>query len=119
MLFRSTECCQGQKEHLPISLSSQGECGSIQVVSSDAENSASVHWCQIKSWRQSWGELEKKSFIAFPGKGRHGRLLPLKTVKTREDLVRSFIAIVQEWLADKDQGVCRACTPLICSQVIS
>ena len=44
----------------------------------DAKNSASVHWCQIKSWRQSWGELEKKSFIAFPGKGVHGGLMPSK-----------------------------------------
>ena len=26
------------------------------------------------------GEVEKKSFIALPGKGGHSRLLPLKTV---------------------------------------
>ena len=42
------------------------------------------------------GEVEKYSFIALPGKGGHGGLLPLKTaLPTREDLVRSFIPMVQ------------------------
>ena len=36
--------------------------------------SFSVHYCQIKSQRQSFGEVEKDSFIALPGKGGHSRL---------------------------------------------
>ena len=44
------------------------------------------------------GEVEKNSFIVLPGKGGHSRLLPQKLcVPMREDLVRSFIAMVQGW----------------------
>ena len=46
------------------------------------------------------GEIEKNSFIALPGKGGHSGLMPLKTVYPN-CLVRSFIAIVQGWVADK------------------
>ena len=46
------------------------------------------------------GEVEKSSFIALPGKGGHSGLMPLKTVYPN-CLVRSFIAIVQGWVADK------------------
>ena len=42
------------------------------------------------------GEVEKNSFFALPGKGGYSGLMPLKNcVPTREDLVRSLIAIVQ------------------------
>ena len=42
------------------------------------------------------GEEEKNSFIALPGKGGHSGLTPLKTVcPTWENLVRSFIAVVE------------------------
>ena len=47
------------------------------------------------------GEVEKKSFIALPGKGVHSGLRPQQDrasqncVPTREDLMRSFIANVQ------------------------
>ena len=42
------------------------------------------------------GEVEKNSFIALPGKGGHSGVMPSKLcVPTGEDLVRSFIAIVQ------------------------
>ena len=42
------------------------------------------------------GEVEKKSFIALPGKGGHSGLMPLKTVcPIPGDLVRNFIAMVQ------------------------
>ena len=44
------------------------------------------------------GEVEKKSFIALPGKGGTAGLCPEKLfVPTQEDLVRSFIAMVQGW----------------------
>ena len=44
------------------------------------------------------GEVEKNGFIAFPGKGRHRGLASQKLcVLTWEDLVRSFIAMVQGW----------------------
>ena len=47
-------------------------------------------------WRQSLGEVEKNTLIALPGKGGHSRLMPSKLcVPTWEDLVRSFIAMVQ------------------------
>ena len=42
------------------------------------------------------GEVEKNSFIALPGKGGHSRLRPQKLCAlTWEDLVKSFIAMVQ------------------------
>ena len=42
------------------------------------------------------GEGGKNSFIALPGKGGHRGLMTLKNcVPTQEDLVRSFIALVQ------------------------
>ena len=43
-----------------------------------------------------FGEVEKNSFIVFPGKRGHNRPLSWKiVVPTQEDLVRSFIVIVQ------------------------
>ena len=45
-----------------------------------AESSASMLRCWIKSQSRVFGEVEKKSFIALPGKGRHSRLLPSKTM---------------------------------------
>ena len=66
------------------------------------------------------GEVEKNSSVALPGKGGHSRLMPSKTVfQPRGDLVRSFIAKVQGGVADKNQGVCRVCTPLIWAQMVS
>ena len=47
------------------------------------------------------------------GKRRHGRLLPPRNCLSKlKDLMRSFIATGQ------DQGVCRACPPLLRPQVI-
>ena len=44
------------------------------------------------------GEVEKDSFIALPGKGRHNRLLLQNTlVSTPENLMRVFITVVQSW----------------------
>ena len=44
------------------------------------------------------GEVGKNSFIALPRKGRHSGLVPLKAVcPNPEDLMRSFIAMVQGW----------------------
>ena len=43
-------------------------------------------------------EVEKNRFIALPDKEGHSRLLPSRLcVPTQEDLVKSFIVIVQEW----------------------
>ena len=45
------------------------------------------------------GEVEKNSFIALPGKGRHKMLLLLKLcVLTLESLVRSFRTVIQGWV---------------------
>lgn len=42
------------------------------------------------------GEVEKDSFIGLPGKGRHRRLLLLKTMCSNlEGLAKSFIATIQ------------------------
>ena len=42
------------------------------------------------------GEVEKNSFTALPGKGRHSGLMPQKLcVPTQDDLVRSFMAMFQ------------------------
>ena len=42
------------------------------------------------------GEVEKNSFTALPSKGGHSGLMTQKLcVPTQEDLVRSFIAVVQ------------------------
>ena len=49
------------------------------------------------------GKVEMNSFIALPGKGGHSRLVRTKIECTNDgrgggsDLVRSFIAMVQEW----------------------
>ena len=43
-------------------------------------------------------EVEKNSSISVPGKGGHRNCYPQKLcVPTQEDMVRSFITIVQEW----------------------
>ena len=43
-------------------------------------------------------EVEKNRFISLPGKGGHRNCYPQKRcVPTQEDMVRSFITIVQEW----------------------
>ena len=39
--------------------------------------------------------------------------MPWKTVPTWEGLVRSFTVIVVGQVADKDQGVCKACFPFL------
>ena len=50
--------------------------------------------CPIESWREVLGEVEKKSFIALPGKGEHRGFMPSKTVYPNlERLVRSFITM--------------------------
>ena len=42
------------------------------------------------------GEVEKKSFVVLPGKGRHGGLMPLKCYfPTWGSLMKNFIAMVQ------------------------
>ena len=44
-----------------------------------------------------FSQVEKNSFIALPGKGGHSGLMPSKMCfPTQGDLVRSFIAMVQE-----------------------
>ena len=35
----------------------------------DAKNLASVHWCQLESWIQSFGQVEKNSFVTLLGRG--------------------------------------------------
>lgn len=66
------------------------------------------------------GEAEKSSFIAMPGKGGYSWLLPLKIacpnpggfgeeLYSNTSMVRMLIRL----------GSCRACSPLIWSQVIS
>ena len=43
-------------------------------------------------------EVEKNRSISLPGKGGHRNCYPQKLcVPTQEDMVRSFITIVQEW----------------------
>ena len=40
------------------------------------KNSTSVHQCQIETWRQSSGGVERSSFITLPGKeGNRGLML--------------------------------------------
>ena len=52
------------------------------------------------------GEVEKNSFTALPGKGRHSRLEPLKLcVLAWEDLMRSFIEMFQGQCCCKDECV--------------
>ena len=65
----------------------------------DAKNSASVHWCQVESQRQSFGEVGNKNFIALLGTGEHNELIPFKILCPnlgRGNLV-SLIAMVQGW----------------------
>jgi len=38
-------------------------------------NSASVHWCQIEMQRQSFGGVERSSFVTLPGKEGHRLML--------------------------------------------
>ena len=64
------------------------------------------------------GEEEKNSFIVFPEKGGHSGSCPEKLCVPPWDLMRHFIAMIQGGDADNDEGVCRACTPLIYSQEI-
>ena len=66
-----------------------------------------------------WGEVEKNSFIALPGKGGHSKLMPTKPVcPTQEDLVRRFMATVQGGTDDKIRVLCRVRIPLIWPQVV-
>ena len=58
----------------------------------DAENLASVHQCQIETWRQTFGKAEKNSFIALPHKGG-----VQKARAPQNYSVLSFKAIVQVW----------------------
>ena len=79
-----------------------------------AENLASVHWCRIKSQRQSFGWSRKEELYCFARQRvPQWAHAPHKLCgPTREGLVRSFIAVVQRQVAGKEQGVYRACTPL-------
>ena len=74
---------------------------SLQVepgLESDAESSASVHWYQIKSWRQFWVKQKRIALLLCQAKGNTAGSCPEKLcVPTWEDLMRSFIAIVQGW----------------------
>ena len=56
------------------------------------------------------GEVEKNSFIAFPGKGGHSGLTPSKLCPNLgcEESYSQGAGV-----ADKDQGACRACVPSI------
>ena len=65
------------------------------------------------------GEVEKKSFNALPGKGGHSEFLPPKTMRPHpERYGEKFYSQGSSggggW---QDQGVCRACVPLIWFQV--
>ena len=65
----------------------------------DAKNSASVHWCQIGSRRQSFGEIGNKNFIALLGTVEHNELIPFRILCPslgRGDLV-GLIAMIQRW----------------------
>ena len=44
----------------------------------DAKSSGSVYWRKLHLGDRVLGEVEKKNFIALPGKGRHSRFVPLK-----------------------------------------
>ena len=71
--------------------------------STDARSLASPHGCWIECETVSlnltldvvWGEVEKNSFTSLPGKGGNRWCVPMKKCPTREDLVRSFIALIQ------------------------
>ena len=41
------------------------------------------------------GEVEKNRFIALPGKGDHGGLIPVRLFPALEGVVRSLIVMVQ------------------------
>ena len=60
------------------------------------------------------GEVEKNSFIALPGKGGHSGLMPSKLcVPTQGWGGPVRVLESRGGIADKDQGVCRACIPSI------
>lgn len=50
---------------------------------------------QIKSRRQSFGEVEKESFLALPGKGGHSELSPQTKCPNLGKIVTSFIVMFQ------------------------
>ena len=63
----------------------------------DAESSASLYTCPELNLRDRvWGEVEKESIIALPGKGGHSRLTSSKPyiLTWIYETVKSFILIV-------------------------
>lgn len=57
----------------------------------DAKNLASVHWCQLESWIQSFGQVEKNSFVTLLGRGGGKLKVPaLKTTKWKNDKKLTF-----------------------------
>ena len=69
------------------------------------------------------GEAEKSSFIALPGTRWVGRLMPSELCPSRVGALWLWWGVLQRCfeggIADKDQGACRACPPLIWPQVVS
>ena len=39
-----------------------------------------IRWAELNLINRVWGEVEKNSFVTFPDRGAHSRLLPWKTV---------------------------------------
>lgn len=77
----------------------------------DAENSSSVHQCQIESRDRVLSEVEKNSSIALPGKQGYNGLMPPtpKTVSQLGEFGKEFYRNgFQDGVVGKDQGLCRA-----------
>ena len=62
---------------------------------------------------------QKEYLFCFTRQREH--MLSKLCIPIQEDLVESFIAMVpgEGEVADKDQSMCRACSPLIWPQVVS
>ena len=92
-----------------------------EVPMTDAENSASVQWCLIKSRRQSFGWRGKKYLYFFAR--QRGTQWAHASQNCGSQSRRMWWGVLWQWfkggVAYKDQGVGGACTPLIWSQVVS
>ena len=64
------------------------------------------------------GEVKRTALLLCQAKGSQQAHASKLCVPTQEGLVRTFIATVQGWSADKDQGMWRACMPLIRPQMV-
>ena len=93
----------------------------------NARSLASPHWCWIESESVSlnltldrvWGEVEKNSFVALPGKGENRWCVPMKKMPQQGGSGKEFYSTDSMAELLIDDGVCRVCAPLTWLQIIS